>query len=166
MGLDTDNLFSDEEDEFFTSEAEGRLSPRLRIKLADEDVTSSIVMQNDDELFMSLQSESTYKFSIYIQAEMEDNTPDIDMTVVGPAGSSGKYWVVVNEEAIEVTFTPLEFAAEFNGNQGIGTTWYRLDGWIKTASTAGNLQYQFAAQNDVVKFCRVKADSWIEVTKQ
>jgi len=172
MVLDTPTLFGETTksggDEFFVSEAEQALTPRLVVKLANESVTNSTTMQDDDELFMSVSADSVYYFKVSLQASSAELTRDLDYTFTGPTNSTGRFWVTITASQLATDKWVLDFGDETG--HGDTTTQIRTfegEGFIRTGNTAGNLQLQWAmgyagAGDSTV----VLAGSFLEVIKQ
>ncbi len=180
MGLETDNIFSDEEDEFFVSEAEGRFSPNIVTKTADESIVSSTALQDDNELFYTLQGNSTYKFKfVLVVSNGGSHDPGFKILIDGPTGSTGIYYMTINtgddiafpyklgvgaDSFIDIVAIGSEMDDAAGGDNGINAIW--VEGWIKTSSTTGNLKLQWTQHEIDSTDTTVHKNSYLEVTKQ
>ena len=171
MVLDSGTIFTaakEGADEFFISEAEEALRPRIVVKEADQDVDDTEVVVNDTELFMSLSANQTYEFEIYLNATEEFvKDPGLRYTFTGPTGSIGRFWETVWDHSQLTSFKPRAFVAEIARASASGIGWAAAKGWIKTGDTAGNLQFMWANEDDTENaYTRIQADSWLKVTRQ
>jgi len=172
MVLNTDNVFEQTvesaADEYFIQEAEQALRPRLVVKLVDETVTSSTIMQDDDELFMSLSANCTYEFELNVLLAHQSGGVNHDLTIVGPTGSIGRFYLTATGGDISTEFIPTNLAIEIRDVFGAATTgsYSQIKGWIKVANISGNLQFKWAQYSSSVYWNKVLAGSWMKVTRQ
>lgn len=174
MVLEQDSIFPTSEtgaDEFFISEAEKSLKPRIVVKDANEVVTNSEVIQDDDELFMALETESTYDFVIYFEVLWSGgDIVGIDYTFKAPTGATGKFWEVASNSSLNTDFVVYPFETEKTppGSEPDDTKyWFQAKGYVKTGATTGNLQFQWAQRNaGAGDTTTIYAGSWMEVTKR
>ena len=167
---DIDNIFptaQNAEDEFFISEAEEALRPRQVIKAIDE-LSGSTTIQDDDELFFSVSSNTSYKFKAYLLVKLPSGAPNIDITFKAPIGSTGRFWETVNHEDVMAILTPIALETEviYDFTRSVIPHWFVLEGWIKTSTTAGNLNFRFAQTANDPTSVEILANSWMEITKQ
>ncbi len=176
MVLDTDNIFpvaKDAQDEFFISEAEEALQPRIVIKSADESVTTSTTLQDDDELFMSVSAGRTYEFELLLNFDTDSNAdPGIKLTFVAPTGSTGFFYV----KDFDVLFTNLSthillqsiaLGDTLSGDQlDVVDSAILIKGTVKTGNDAGNLQLQWCQDSSDGDATIVKENSSLKVTRQ
>jgi hypothetical protein len=115
-------------------------------KTADQTVTNNATFQNDSTLLLALAANSSYNIDAVINFSSTSAAADFKYTFTVPAGStvaisttadtSATVSTVCNITASGQTCT-LASTAGYRGN-------IRLSGYIRTAGTAGNLQFQFA----------------------
>lgn len=170
MVLEAETIFDTAQkgaDEFFVQEAEERLTPRFIIKTADESVTSSTVVQDDDELFISISADSVYEFELFALVIEGAGVTDINITFTGPTGSIGRYWQTAEVNSISTSFDAEVLGTDQqSGATPVAPRWSTWKGWIKTDITAGNIQFKWAQGNSNASPLTVKADSWMQVTRQ
>lgn len=116
-------------------------------KAADESVTSSNTLQNDDELALAVAANTTYVFEAFL-AYTAGTTGDFKAAVTFPAGATcfasvqrtdGSTWS-------EAAGAQVSSGSAISGG-GLGTTIPTLQLWrgvLMVGGTAGNLQVQFA----------------------
>ena len=157
----------DAEDEFFTSEAEKALTPRIVVKAIDQSLINDTTINNDNELVMSLSADSIYEFEVFVEAVAASVTPDLKYSFKAPTGSIGRFWETVDDNVIKLVVVPTELETTVAVSLDTDPDfWYAARGWIKTGSNAGTLIFQWAQLNSSADFTRIKAGSWIKVTKQ
>ena len=186
MVLNMNNIFpvtKDAQDEFFNSVADSFLKPSMIIKSVDEVVTSSTVLQNDDELFFpNLESDSYYELELNISVAV-NSTPDFKYAFTVPAGTIGIYSL---ETSIRLSGAGAATSwngyaipsAEFNEyriTQPIATTGtilctsnvmevtFRI--LIKTSNTAGSINFKWAQNTSSGTETRVYAGSYMFIKK-
>jgi hypothetical protein len=112
------------------------------VKTANEIVTSSTALQNDDHLFFPVGANETWAFRFTVLANV-NATPDIKFAVTAPSGAT-----------CVVSYVDVE-AAISNGNFGCGVSTglvtgnttndvYEIVGTVTNGATAGNVQLQWA----------------------
>jgi hypothetical protein len=116
------------------------------IKTADQTVTNNATFQNDAFLAFAMAANSSYTIDAAINFSGTSAAADFKYTFTAPAGASvylntdaatsANTNTVCNIAASGQTCTVL-IAANFRGT-------IRVTGYIRTAGTAGNLQFQFA----------------------
>lgn len=139
-------------------------------KIADETVTSSTTVQDDDHLVIALAANSVYAFDSFIMFDC-DATADIKFTFTGPASSTisftsdgvsagnsnniGSIKMDVNAAGIETVLGGF-----------IGTkTAIRPAGVIVTGATAGNLTFRWAQNITSGTPTTVYTNSWLRAQK-
>jgi len=172
MVLEVDNIFEVERkgaDEFFVQEAEEALRPRTVIKQADETISDIEVPQDDDELFMSVSAQTTYKFKLAFIAN-GTNSADMDMLFSVPAESKGKYWMTAENDSRVTSFELRDLTESPMGSPPLsligGNESFELEGFIITGNNTGNLQWKWSQNNDEVSDLIIRAGSYLEVTRQ
>ena len=139
--------------------------PRVVVKAVDESVTSSVTLQNDDELFLSADANAQYfvwGHVIYDGAA----AGDISVAWSVPAGATFD-WVSggIQTGATTGVDTVSTSAQPTAGNPAIGAIGagtnlvIPLQGRLVTAGTAGTLQFRWAQNTSNATATRVRAGS-------
>ena len=115
-------------------------------KTADESVSSSNTLQNDDVLKIALAASDAVEFSAVMFVSSTSSNPDFKMTFTVPSGASIRWmaeWfdevayqrsIIVTGSGTTVTFQVI------GGTLGM----VKLSGIVVNGSTAGDLQLQWA----------------------
>lgn len=120
-------------------------------KTADESVTSSTALQNDDHLVMAIAANEVWRYSADLFWEA-DGTGDIKFAFTGPAGvTEMRLWHGFGTDGAggtnneDTTYTGSGTVCGSHQGQGAGTVRHTiLGGYIANGGTAGNLQLQWA----------------------
>jgi len=138
-------------------------------KTADETVSNSTTLQNDDALFVAVAANCTYELRLYVIYDA-GTTADYKWALTYPAGSTLNYTVVTH--AADLTFTEPGASAVASGTavaaggNGLGTPrGIHVLGNLVTSTTAGTLQYQWAQNGAVVENTLTKAGSQLVVAR-
>ena len=171
MGLETDNIFQDEEDEFFTKEADDAFRSKVKRKTITQTVdsgTTGTTLVNDDELFMTLSPESTYTFQLVIDLQSHE-TPDFKWVFTVPTGTTGSYMAdIIDKDSSEpatarvsnlITQQNTDYLSE-------GDLIININGVIQTGTTSGNIQLQWAQLYSSANDTSVLINSYMMVIKQ
>lgn len=119
----------------------------IAVKTADESVTSSIVLQNDDHLVLALGATETWHVMFKLLA-FGNGTGNLRLQVTVPGSSV--YSLGVNSPNSAGTLVAQRLyntggaSADINVFAATQGTTHILEGWIWTTGTAGNLQLQWA----------------------
>lgn len=149
---------------------------RLVLKTADEDVTSSIVEQNDNHLLASVAANSTYgfilaagiggaaagdfrwRFTYPALAELSFGGHSIHNSVTVSAGSEENAWYATDNASPSVTTNV--------GTVALGTpVLLTVFGHLVTGANAGTLQLQWAQFVSNATATRIYKGSWLWVVK-
>lgn len=139
---------------------------RIVQKALDETIISNATLQNDDALLLSMEASTTYQFKLWTIINT-GATPDYKMGWSVPSGCTMKWSVqegsaVVLAAALQGPFTEVSAV----GINGIAADQIVIaDGLVKTATTAGNLQYQWAQNTLTASNTSTKASSWLQLAK-
>lgn len=133
--------------ELVAAAGDARLTPV--IKTADEPVISSTVLQNDNELFFSVEANTKYAVK-FVLLYTGATAGDFKVNVTVPAGAAYRLGVFgLTETATGVT-GPFQTSTitEASGSYTFGCSGFSamatLDGVITIGATAGTVQFQFA----------------------
>ena len=140
--------------------------PLLVVKAADESITSSTAMQNDNELVLAIPANATFVFDCYLNWEGGIGG-DIKWQWTGPAGYTLRYTAAYRDPSTN------------NANVGTGSTGgtvnqaggngagslraVMMNGSVVTSSTAGNLQLQWAQNSSSGTATIVHAQSYLRL---
>jgi len=136
-------------------------------KTADESVTSSATLQNDDHLLLAVGASEVWEFEAFILTTSASQTPDIKLTFTVPTGATIS-WVgnSVDNTAVSnflpVTASGTAIAPPIAANF---TTIVRIRGVVETGSTSGNLQLQWSQNQSNNNAVTVKANSFLKAGK-
>ncbi len=157
------------------------LAQRLRatyvVKTADETVNNSTALQNDNELFFAMATNTAYFVEVFLRLNASSvnadwkfgwSVPSGCTMVWGPVSSGGSQTVSPwNTEA--VTTAPLAFltqsdtsslgaSASANGHGAY------IAAFVRNGSAAGDLQFQWAQNTATGENNTVSKDSWLRAT--
>lgn len=145
------------------------LLPIIVIKTADESLSTSTTLQNDNDLAAAMVANATYRMQGMIFYS-SGATPDIKVAFTFPSGVTA-YWggagYDVTAGSNTVRFVSQRAAASGSSLLFEGSTadaHLLLNGLFIVGSTAGNLQFQWA-QNSSSGTTTVQAGSWMSLTR-
>jgi|GEM_PF-6699047 len=147
--------------------------PRVVRKNANEIVNNSSTLQNDDELIFPVDANAEYAFEATIFYD-SGTTPDAKFAVAVPTGSTLAVGQVGATTAAAGNSGSVSYAAGTTsgtqpanvGGAGTGTRLVEiLRGTVKTASTAGSIQLQWAQANADLSDTTVFAGSSLRVER-
>lgn len=136
-------------------------------KTVSEDVTSSTVLQNDDELFVSVAANAVYIVENLLHFD-GDVGGDLKIQYSAPAGASMRYWGS-SLDAAATTYAgdqsssyDLTTATVGSGAIGVGTmvSWF-IKGLLITSGTAGTLRLQWAQRTAFATRTRIFDGSYL-----
>lgn len=138
-------------------------------KTADESVTSSTTLQNDDALALAVGANEVWEVEASIRYSGASATPDLKMDFTSPAGASGVLAAFGSVSTGDVHQAPQEwsitgaFTQTFGTGGGVRTVLAK--GVLITAGTAGNLQCRWAQNTSSADATTVKANSYIRARR-
>lgn len=142
-------------------------------KTADETVTSSTAMQDDDELLFAVGASETWTFDFFIAYTAE--TSDIKFVPSVPTGTTGRWFLhglatnAASTTASDIKSTNTAFAdgdAVSVGGIGSTQTHAHIRGVIVTAGTSGNVVLRWAQAGSNVTGAVVKAGSYLVAVRR
>lgn len=145
--------------------------PVFAYKTADESVTSSTALQNDDELFASLPANSTWSMTSYIQTNgANTGTGDIKIDFSVPAGATLKYTsfgTTTSSPAIqyEATVNSAGTARAVGTNGASPDMGMAMQALVTIGSTAGTVQFRWAQNTSTATATIVRAGSHLKFTR-
>lgn len=134
-------------------------------KTANESVTSSTTMQNDDHLVLALGANETWE--IYIQIEARGNSNNYKMQFTAPTGATLNV-ISYQIESNNINDFMTAYSTPTTGSYQMQTatsTGIFVRGIVTTSATAGNLQLQWAQVNTDVVATQLRTGSYIKATK-
>lgn len=125
-------------------------------KTADESVTSSTTLQDDDHLLLAIDASATwiFRFMIFYQAGAAE---DIKFAITVPSGATIIAGVMNDGNNDVFTTSGGEDAVAGDG----GNETVILSGTVVNSTTAGDLQFQFAQNNSGGTASIVRANSYL-----
>lgn len=137
-------------------------------KTADESVTSSTTLQDDDHLVIALGANQVWLIEAYISV-IGDLTGDIQVGFVVPASSTLRWSghgpdtaqtdpgnTNMRTDGATVSDTAKAYGTTSGGNIGIF-----IKGLVATAGTSGNLQFRWAQATSDATASTVQSQSWL-----
>lgn len=136
-------------------------------KTADESLTSTTTLQNDDHLVLPVDANATYLYKIY-WLFVANNAVDIKFDLTLPAGAA---FAPNNGNALETwpsgtgNFLSMTPTSAQNVDGGNNTTPDIIWGSFSTAGTAGSLQFRWAPQISSGTATTTIKGSWMELIR-
>lgn len=143
--------------------------PQSVVKTADESVTSSTTLQDDNHLFLVLEASATYIVEGGLYYDGVFNAGNLKLTWSLPA-SATIYW----SPNAPATGGAAAFASQAvtTGNLSIGTygtggskTTASISALVATAGTAGNMQLRWAQDASNATATTIYAKSWLRAIR-
>ncbi|QZE11627.1 hypothetical protein SEA_KARP_30 [Streptomyces phage Karp] len=139
-------------------------------KTADEQVTNSTTVQDDDHFVIAVEANSTYAIDSFMMFE-SDAAADIKFTFTGPAGST----IYFTSDGVSAGNSNNIGSVKMDANAGgaetvlggfVGTrTTMRPAGIIVTGGTAGSLTFRWAQNALSATPTTLYANSWLRIQK-
>lgn len=142
-------------------------------KTADETITATTTLQNDDELLFPVDASSVYCFEILLLLVAPNTAADWKIGWAVPA-SATMFWDPENLQgtipwaANTTTSNPPALSTEgssFSFSGGVGPSGMFARGVVVTAGTSGNVQFKWAQSTSDAGNSTVKANSFIRYRK-
>lgn len=148
-------------------------APTIVRKTANETVTSSTTLQNDDHLFFAIAANEIWTFECTIFYNADADAPDLLVAFTAPTGATIRYGGIgaslttAPSAATDVDFSSVGAVApttlEFGASAGDGTLF--LKGIVVNGANAGNVQLQWAQKVSDVNPTRLLTNSFITAHK-
>jgi hypothetical protein len=143
-------------------------------KPVDENLVSSITMQNDDHLFVPLAANATYKVEFHVQCKSPNN--GLQTSWATPTGTTGAKMCTGPTSVVADGSNRGDTKMRLQGSTTLNTaityavdpassTVIRETGLITTGSTAGNLQLQWAQITSSATAATMFAGSYLVVER-
>lgn len=149
-------------------QADGVGGSRTVYKTADESVTSSITVQDDNHLTLAVAASGVYAFDGCLLFDSADVNADLRLTFTGPSGASG-WWAPVaitlgNADGTgNARLTKFDLAGESTVGTISGGSIARPCGYLAVSSTAGTFKLQWAQASSSATAVTVRAGSWLRL---
>ncbi|MFB7354863.1 hypothetical protein [Streptomyces gardneri] len=146
--------------------------PDVVRKVATESVSSSTTLQNDDELFVSVEANATYIVNMFL-LHSSPLPGDLSIGWSVPTGASFAWGVQAasNDTANSFVVSDMNLvgrnateAATFGGGDGTATR-ADVSGTLTTSVTAGTLQFRWAQRVSNASASQIRAGSWLSVRR-
>lgn len=144
-------------------------------KAADESVTSSATVQDDDHLAVTMQASCTYTLDYWLVSISASDTPDFKMGWTLPSGATMDFGAIglfttvaastagsVETQAVLAATTP---TATISYGAVNGNTIVIGRGRVITSTTPGTLQLQWAQATSNATATTLKKGSWIKIRR-
>ncbi len=149
------------------------LADRIQLvrKSADETVTSSTTLQDDDELLFTAVAGSSYKFTLGLIVSCASGTPDFKVGFSAPAGSLT--WGVVGLDTAATSGTAQAvMSGRGVGTSGTSATVASVNGRLHVVltgtfkcTTSGTVRFRWAQDTSSVSGVTVEEGSYIEAIR-
>jgi hypothetical protein len=137
-------------------------------KSADESVTNSTAMQDDNHLVLTVDANSTYKMDCFIGTDGDDgsaNGPNLKVTWTGPSGATMTWGH--GRTSTNATFSTTiggTIVYYFTGVGGVDSG-LLLAGTLITSGTSGSLQFRWAQEVASLTATRVFTGSYLSLVR-
>jgi len=146
--------------------------PVFKYKAADESVTSSTTLQNDDDIALSVAASATYRLAAYFIYEGGTlGSSDMKIGWTFPSGLTMAYGHIgmttagaVNEASVATSSDQTNSPAFGSDGAGQNRAAY-LFGMVFVSTTAGTLQLQWAQNTSSGTATKMKKGSWVELQR-
>ena len=134
---------------------------RYAFKTADETVNNSNVLQNDNDLVLSLEANKIYTFELHLVVAMKANS-DFKHAFTQPAGVTS-YMTRYSDSSTTVAATATTtWSSLISSSNNI---YIKFLGIIITTGTTGDFQLQWAQNTAVAEDTKVLKGSYLKLTK-
>lgn len=136
-------------------------SVQTAYKPTTETITSSTVLQNDNDLFIPIEANQVYSFEMYINI----NSPaaaDFKFNFTYPTSAQASWAYLGGGEINQNESSSAVAINTFDSNVTVGVV---VHGYVRGASVDGNLQLVWAQQTSNGGNTSVVSGSWITATK-
>ena len=146
----------------------------VTVKTADETVSNTTTLQDDDHLFFAVAANKTYSFRFQIWYKGHDTT-NFKWQLTGPAAptlmrAAGKTTLMTDPAGLVSTafqnvarqhaFSQPVTTGAINATSTEG--WLEIEGLLQNGANAGNVRFQFAQGIAQVQNCTVYKGSYVE----
>ncbi len=147
-------------------------APTIVVKAADETVTSSTALQNDDHLLFPVGASETwvYEFILFYTAA---TTGDLKVALTAPVGSTIRWTTnglagsaATNADSLASNVgTTSGTASGYHGGAGATEISIIIKGYVTTAATPGNVTLQWAQNSSSGTDTIIKTGSYLKADK-
>ncbi len=143
--------------------------PQVIRKASDESVTSSIALQDDDELLLAVEASATYLVTAWIRHTAASNTPDLRLNYSYPSGASFARSDWGSPDTTTASADSINTVVQTTGDntRGSGTVERSIYvvGELTTGGTAGTFRVRWAQATSDAGAVTVKAGSRLEMRR-
>lgn len=148
------------------------MEPQSIVKSADESRTSTAAVSNDTEFFFACEANALYLLEGYLKYSGA-TAGDINIDWTAPAGSTGEWFAIgiandtaatANGYLVQMATQDIEAQRSFGTITGVNYG-LSLNGTLRTSSTAGTYQMQWAQLTSNATATIIAADSWMKLTR-
>lgn len=139
-------------------------------KATNESVSSSTVLQNDNDLFFSVDANTIYRVTLVLHVSAQTaNDAKVDFTL--PAGASFKYAISTQTTTAAAYVDDQIFPGDAGTPSGIGglgggnNAVAQIEGVLDVGGTAGTFQTQWAQLVSGASGTTMLAGSWLEARR-
>ena len=146
------------------------MGERIVIKTADEDVTNSTTLQDDDDLLFAVAANEKWQFEGVLQVAGHTDG-DVKIAFTGPTGSVGM-WGASGWDNASSLASPATAAENLGSSDVLQLTSaavmqiFRFWGAISNGSTAGSLKLQWAQNASHATSTQMQAGSYMKYRRQ
>lgn len=146
------------------------VTPLTAYKTADETVTSSATLQDDNELFVTVAANMTYIVTGYLYVSSTSATPDFKAAYTGPASATftNSLWGQTTTASSTIGSIDVGVSTAIGSAHGRGTfngpVTLTIFGLLTVAGTAGTFRLQWAQNTSDPAGVTLKAGSWLKLT--
>lgn len=151
--------------QILTATALNTLAPLVARKTADETVNNSAVLQNDNELVLAVEANTSYIVWCHL-VQQSGTTPDFKFEFTFPTGATRAGWNAFGGNTANWQATLANANGGSSGINGTGAnSSVDVYGLLVVGSTAGNLQLVWAQNTANASDTIVRAGSFLHLTR-
>lgn len=145
----------------------------VAVKTADESVTSSTAMQNDDALTLPVSANTNIAFELWFPVTSASTTPDVKFNLSVPAGATllGAANGFVGggsslySAAGGVSFSTVADGIRLTMSSADGMYFVLVNGSVRVGATAGSITFRWAQNTSNATATTVKAGAYLKVVE-
>ena len=134
-------------------------------KTANESVTSSVTVQDDDHLALSLGANETWVFDMFLLVGNTSGATTIKLVLNLPSGATLTAGTIPGIGALTLSGWVLSQGTESKFNIQSGIRVILITGSVVMGSTAGDLQLQWAQETSSATSTSIYADSYLKAIR-
>lgn len=136
-------------------------------KLADESVSSSTTLQNDDDLVFPIAANETWNFTGWLIVNSASGTPDLRLAFTVPAGATLRWsgFGDGNTGSDHEVIVTSGFTDVFQLTGGMWRDWVQVRGIVVNGANAGVVQMQWAQNVSNGSAVTIQAGSHLQASR-